>query len=91
MVFPDDVSTDKTLANISLATQQYLQRYNLMPPSNLKGVATFSPVLEDQQEQDENLSPACTDSNTLDIQALKTLPKLTWRPVVNMFSSFLYF
>lgn len=72
----NDVSMDKTLANISMATQQYLQRYNLLGPTYTKRVGGFSPVLEDQRELDAN-SPQLNAHDTLDIQALKTLPKLT--------------
>jgi hypothetical protein len=59
----DYTTVDKTF---SVATQQYLQRHNLGPAPFAKGgVAT--PLVEDEQEQNE----------TLDIQTLKTLPKLT--------------
>lgn len=65
--------TDYTVIDrtLSVATQQYLQRHNLMgagaAPSTRGGVA--APLVEDEQGKQE----------TLDIQALKTLPKLTWK------------
>ena len=66
-------NNDRTLANISMATQQYLQRYNLLAPTYAKRVGMFSPVLENQQEEEKESSP---QYDTLDIPTLKTLPKL---------------
>lgn len=75
-LYAGDVSNDKTLVNMSMATQQYLQRYNLLAPGYGKRVGAFSPLMENQQEEARQEE----EYDTLDIQALKTLPKLAWAP-----------
>ncbi len=56
---------------MSMATQQYLQRYNLLGPTACaKIVGVCSPVLEGQLEEEVSPPPL---NPTLDLQALKTL------------------
>lgn len=76
----EPASVEQTLMDMSMATQQYLQRHNLAPPHSRgrggagKGGGGVTTPLGNKWKQWRGRTEG---DNTLNIQALKTLPKLT--------------